>query len=741
MVRRRSSIRPHSRERQFALESLERRDCPAVISITGPAELREAGAPVTLIATLSEPQSRPVTVQYTTAGSAKAGLDYGMSILAQRLRNPSGSFMFPAGVTSLPITLTPRNDALREATETIEFNLLYARGHTLGSKMAAVSLLDDDSYTASIVGPARVARNSSTTFRIELSSPATRQEVFFVGTEDRSAGTPGDYAALRNVQVVFQPGQRVREFRIMTTAGSGPDRDETFAITVRARSLDMPAVTPFIVTIEGDGQSGPPNPPPGPPFTEATFTHPYGWGIVNAAAAVSKAIGGTTAFPEVPQLGGVNWGNDIVRAPEVWAQGYTGQGIVVAVVDSGVDYNHPSLRDKIWVNAGEIPGDGIDNDNNGFVDDVRGWDFVDGGPNGDNDPMDEVLPDPQENGGGHGTHVAGTIAASSSQFGPSGVAFDARIMPLRVFDEFEENGRVGGLAESIQYAANNGAHIINLSLRWSNDRDVIDALRYATSRGTIVVAAAGNFRTPSPMFPASLADTPGVISVGAINEQLHLAEFSAYAGFSPTLKHVVAPGENVRSTVPAGYVAPPEVAELENVQVTAAGTFASFDGTSMAAPHVTGVVALMLSALPNPKAPGVRDRIVDALRSTSQQPPPLTAPAPASLAARSATAAAARGPLVAYAAGRPVTTIAATVASAADQAQARPQAVTRPVVMPRVAAPASRPSQVAAFAVLEADRSRRTEPARPTRIEAPAIAMRQLAASRLPRGLAVTEMS
>lgn len=91
----------------------------------------------------------------------------------------------------------------------------------------------------------------------------------------------------------------------------------------------------------------------------------------------------------------------------------------MAVVDSGVDYNHPSLRDKIWVNAREIPGDGIDNDNNGFVDDVRGWDFVPGENPGDNDPMDELLPDPGLNRGGHGTHVAGTIAAVGSQFGPN----------------------------------------------------------------------------------------------------------------------------------------------------------------------------------------------------------------------------------------------------------------------------------------------------------------------------------
>ncbi|MFM8413587.1 MAG: S8 family serine peptidase [Planctomycetota bacterium] len=708
MAVRRTSALARRQERRFSIEALERRDCPAVVSITGPAEVYEAGSPVTLLATLSEPLPRPLTVPYSIVGSARNGADYGLSIGSQLLRT-AGSFVFPAGTTSLPITFTPRNDTAREGNETFQFMLGAIRGHTLGSRSAAITLVDDDSYTASLTGPARVARNASNPFRLELSSPATRQEVFFISTEDRSAGTPGDYAGLRNVPVMFQPGQRVREFRITTTAGSGPDRDETFAITARARSLDIPAVTPFIVTIEGSGQPGP---TPGPPFTDATFTHTYGWGIVNAAAAVSKVIGGTTAFPEVPQLGGVNWGNDMVRAPEVWAQGYTGQGIVVAVVDTGVDYNHPSLRDKIWVNAREIPGDGIDNDNNGFVDDVRGWDFY----GNDNDPMDDD---------GHGTHVAGTIAAIGSQFGPRGVATDARIMPVRTH---EFMGYPSVLAAAIRYATTNGAHVINMSLGEFPSREVSDAVAFATSRGSVVVVAAGNDREFSPSFPASLANSAGVISVGAVNDRLQLAEFSSYAGFSPALKHVVAPGENVTSTVPAGF---------PGGQVTSAGTFASEDGTSMAAPHVAGVVALMLSAVPNPKAQGVRDRVVDALRSTSQQPPPLTAQAPASRAAGSAATSGIIRPLVASAAAMPVTTITATVAAAAAPSPARPQPAARPVVMPRVVAPANAAEKVAAFATLEADRSRRTEPTRPTRIEAPVIAMRQLAASRLPRGLDV----
>jgi subtilisin family serine protease len=727
MVGRRASAKPLPREQRFALEPLERRDCPAVVGIVGPAEVHEAGSPVTLMATLSAPQSRPLTVQYSTAGSARGGIDYGLSVGSLQLRTPAGSFTFPAGSTSVPITLMPRNDTVREGNETFQFSLSTVRGHTLGQRSVMVTIIDDDSYTATVTGPARVARDATTTFRLELTSPATRQEVFFISTEDRSAGTPGGYARLTNLPVMFQPGQTMREFRIVTNASSGTNRDTTFAINVRARSKDIPAITPFIVTIEGNGQPGP---PPGPPFTDATFTHTYGWGAVNAAAAVSKLLGGTTAFPEVPNSPasrGFDWGVDMVRAPEVWAQGYTGQGIVVAVVDSGVDYNHPSLRSQIWVNPREIPGDGIDNDNNGFIDDVRGWDFVGFVPGmnpGDNDPMDPF-------DDGHGTHVAGTIAAVGSLFGPKGVAFDAKIMPVRVLSE--QGQTIDAVPAGIRYAADNGAHVINLSLG-SPGPIVRPALRqaieYATSRGVIVVAAAGNDREPSPSSPASMADRPGVISVGAINDQVQLAVFSAYAGHSPTLKHVVAPGENVTSTVPAGY---------PGGQATPAGTFASFNGTSMATPHVAGVVALMLSAVPNPKAPGVRDRVVDALRSTSQQPPPLAAPAAASLAVRSVRTSVARLSVASHVPGRPIALVASAVAAAAAPSRSQPQPPARLVVTPRPAAAATRPATAAAFAGLDTERGGRTEPTRQTRIEPPAIALRYLAASRLPRGLDATQ--
>ncbi|WP_448379615.1 S8 family serine peptidase [Gloeomargarita sp.] len=314
-----------------------------------------------------------------------------------------------------------------------------------------------------------------------------------------------------------------------------------------------------------------------PPPSTTGFNATYGYGLVNAAAAVARAIGQTSPFPDVPNLGGNNWGNDLVNAPEVWARGYTGNGIVVAVVDTGVDYHHPDLNDNIWRNPGEIAGNGIDDDGNGYVDDVHGWDFI----NNDNDPLDR---------NGHGTHVAGTIAAENNGFGVTGVAYNARIMPVQVLGD-NGSGSSRAVANGIRYAANNGAHVINLSLG-SNlpSPEIYSAIQYATSRGAVVVMAAGNDGDPQPDYPAFFATEFG-LSVGAVDMNRNIAGLSNRAGTDSALYHVVAPGVGIVSTVPNNR-------------------YISYNGTSMATPHVAGVVALMLSANPNLTPAQVRDIIV-----------------------------------------------------------------------------------------------------------------------------------
>ncbi len=288
----------------------------------------------------------------------------------------------------------------------------------------------------------------------------------------------------------------------------------------------------------------------------------YGYGVVDAAAAVAFAVSYGIPFADVPNIGGVIWGLDRINAPEVWAQGYTGQDVIVAVIDTGVDYTHPDLDDNIWTNPGEIY-DGIDNDGNGFVDDVLGWDFV----NWDNNPMDDT---------GHGTHVAGTIAAENNGFGITGVAYNAKIMSIKVLGS--NGGTYNDVAAGIFYAVNNGARVINLSLGGAfSSRIVTAAVRYATENGVVVVMASGNEGRSQPSFPANLASNWG-IAVGAVDSSNRLARFSNRAGVNP-LDFVIAPGVRIWSTTPNA-------------------TYSAYSGTSMATPHVAGVAALMLSANP-----------------------------------------------------------------------------------------------------------------------------------------------
>jgi subtilisin family serine protease len=311
----------------------------------------------------------------------------------------------------------------------------------------------------------------------------------------------------------------------------------------------------------------------------AVFNRSYGYGTVDAVAAVQQAIaasglGEIPTFEPVPNLVGDNWGLNKVNAPEVWAKGYTGLDVVVAVVDTGVDYTHPDLDDNIWLNTAEIDNDGIDNDGNGFIDDNRGWDFVDR----DNNPMDED---------DHGTHVAGTIAAERNEFGITGVAYNAKIMPVRVLGT--DGGTYSDVAAGIRYAADNGAQVINLSLGGSVSSSLVaSAVRYATELGAVVVMASGNEGRSRPGFPANEARRYG-IAVGAIDSRDRLANFSNRAGTS-VLDFVVAPGVGIRSTTPNN-------------------TYSSFSGTSMATPHVAGVAALMLSANPT-LAPGEVETIL-----------------------------------------------------------------------------------------------------------------------------------
>ncbi|MCW5314888.1 S8 family serine peptidase [Nostoc sp. KVJ3] len=308
-----------------------------------------------------------------------------------------------------------------------------------------------------------------------------------------------------------------------------------------------------------------------------------GYGLVNAAAAVSNANGETT-YADVPNLGGNDWGADLVKAPEVWAHGYTGKGVVVAVLDTGVDYNHQDLKDNIWTNPKEKASNGIDNDGNGYANDIHGWNFVDNNNN--------VLDD-----NGHGTHVSGIIAGENNNYGVTGIAYNAKIMPVKVLDS-SGSGDDTTISKGIHYAVDNGANVINLSLGSVFPDDILkSAIEYASGKGVTVVMAAGNDGSSSPDYPASYASTSG-IAVGAVDRNNQMADFSNRSGTQP-ISYVTAPGVDVYSSIPNNQ-------------------YATYSGTSMASPYVAGVVALMLSANHNLTESQIRDIVTSTAGNSTQ---------------------------------------------------------------------------------------------------------------------------
>ena len=263
------------------------------------------------------------------------------------------------------------------------------------------------------------------------------------------------------------------------------------------------------------------------------------------------------------QSGGIE-GADIA-AVEAWDI-LTGGDIVVAVIDSGVDYKHRDLADNIWANINEIPDNGIDDDENGFVDDYHGWDFFDK----DNDPGDEHS---------HGTHCAGIIAAvGDNGVGVVGINWRAGIMPLK-FICAEGWGTMGDAVCAIDYATAMGAKVISCS--WGGDsysHALKDAIEAANEAGVVFVAAAGNAggnNDDLPFYPSSY-DCENIISVAATDRNDSLASFSCWG---PKSVDLAAPGDSVVSTLPGDL-------------------YGGKSGTSIAAPHVAGAAALIRAHKP-----------------------------------------------------------------------------------------------------------------------------------------------
>jgi len=282
-----------------------------------------------------------------------------------------------------------------------------------------------------------------------------------------------------------------------------------------------------------------------------------------------------------PCSGEGQWNLRKVQAPEAWSYTTGSEAVVIAILDTGIDLDHPDLASKLWVNPGEIPGNGLDDDGNGYVDDVHGYDFANNDPN----PADDV---------GRGTLVAGVAAAATDNGeGIAGTAWGARLMAVKVLEALE-SGDVRGdpawVAAGIRYAADNGAHIINLSFAWratdispEQETQLREAIHHAYRQGLLLVAGVGNDAAENPpdpvTYPAAMDHVIGVTATDPFDQRLSSAQRGYFVD-------IAAPGQGIWGPFPPQLYYPAT-------------------GTDFAVPQVAGLAALAWSidaAQTNPDA-------------------------------------------------------------------------------------------------------------------------------------------
>ncbi len=302
----------------------------------------------------------------------------------------------------------------------------------------------------------------------------------------------------------------------------------------------------------------------------------------------TEIIDSANSTNEEPKKDIDNWGVARIKADTLWKEGLRGEGVVVAVIDTGVDIFHPQLQSQIQINLGEtgtdrngksLESNGVDDDKNGYIDDVYGWNFVTG----------KAL---TSDNSSHGTHVAGVIAAehqdtiAGAASYVQGVAPGVKILPLAFLDEYGA-GTLSDGVKAVRYAVNRGAKVINAS--WGGEdcsRSLRDEIHALAKKNVAFVSAAGNDSRNvdiQQIYPASL-NLAAQITIGAVGSHDIMA---AYSNYGEKAVHLFAPGTNIISTIPKSRLA-------------------RSSGTSMATPFVSAAIALLMQAVPTATVPQIR---------------------------------------------------------------------------------------------------------------------------------------
>jgi len=304
------------------------------------------------------------------------------------------------------------------------------------------------------------------------------------------------------------------------------------------------------------------------------------WGLRNIGQVINGPLGDSSG------LKGAS-----IKIEKAWEESKGKKRIIVALIDTGIDFTHPDLQKNLWVNKDEIPDNKIDDDGNGYIDDIKGWDFV----NDDNNPEDEI------EFFSHGTNGAGIIGATiNNNEGIAGINWQISLMVLKISPTLSE------AIQAIEYAINNGARIINASFGENKNSDSMkDAIRVAGEKGVLFVAAAddGSYdNDKNPFYPASY-DLPNIISVTATDKNDELAYF---ASFGKNSVDIAAPGDEIITT---------------SSESLTGDLYQYVSGTSFATNFVTGVAALALAKKPNLKVGKLKKIIlsnVDRLNSLNE---------------------------------------------------------------------------------------------------------------------------